>query len=304
MMRDQAAAAISVNDALLRSWPLPTPPADGDKECKGRILLVGGSPEMPGAILLAATAALHAGAGKLTVATAASVAQLIAARMPEARVIALPEDNRRRLQPNALQDSLAAQADRYDAVVIGPGMQADAMLLEDIAALLPLFVHAGVLLDACAMDVVRQPGWRNRAPDAGPPVLLTPHAGEMAHLTGHDKKAIQAAPQGAVAQASRDWQAVVALKGACTMVAMPDGQSWEHRGGNSGLGVSGSGDTLAGIIGGLIARGAPLQQAAVWGVALHARAGVALAERSGPIGYLARDLSAEVPRLMHRLASE
>jgi ADP-dependent NAD(P)H-hydrate dehydratase len=95
---------------------------------------------------------------------------------------------------------------------------------------------------------------------------------------------------------------VVALKGARTLIGTPDGKCWEHRGGNSGLGVSGSGDTLAGIIGGLIARGAPLAQAAVWGVALHARAGEALAGKSGPIGYLARDLSAEVPRLMHRLA--
>lgn len=295
---------VAVTDFLLRGWPLPMPPAGGDKEVKGRILVVGGSPEMPGAILLAATAALHAGAGKLTVATAASVAQLVAARMPEARVIALPEDAERHLLPGALQECLSEQADRYDAVVIGPGMQADESLLDDIVGLLRRFSAAKVLLDACAMDVVRLPAWRLRGPDAIPPVLLTPHAGEMAHLTGHDKDAIQAEPLDLLDECCRDWQAVVALKGARTLIATPDGQCWDHRGGNSGLGVSGSGDTLAGIIGGLTARGASLAQAAVWGVALHARAGVALAGKSGPIGYLARHLSSEVPGLMHRLSME
>ena len=68
-----------------------------------------------------------------------------------------------------------------------------------------------------------------------------------------------------------------------------------------GLAISGSGDMLAGIIAGLAARGASVEQAAVWGVALHARAGERLAERAGPLGYLARDLSAEVPGLMHAL---
>ena len=153
-------ALVPVNDYLLRNWPLPAPPAEGDKEMKGRILLVGGSPEMPGAILLAATAALHAGAGKLTVATAASVAPLVAARMPEARVIALAENADKTLRPGALQAGLEKQAGRYDAVVIGPGMEATEQLLDDIAALLPQFTEAGVLLDACAMDVVRQPAWR------------------------------------------------------------------------------------------------------------------------------------------------
>lgn len=293
---------IAVNDFLLTSWPLPSPPAEGDKEMKGRILLVGGSPEMPGAILLAATAALHAGAGKLTVATAASVAPLVAARMPEARVIALAEDANQRLKSGALQEGLAEQAGRYDAVVIGPGMQATQSLLDDIAALLPKFTEASVLLDACAMDVVRMPAWRDRPADTRPAVLLTPHAGEMAHLTGRAKEDIQADPDTILQQTSRDWDAVVALKGARTLIGTPDGDAWDHRGGNSGLGVSGSGDTLAGIIGGLIARGASLPQAAVWGVALHARAGETLAHKSGPIGYLARDLSAEVPRLMHRFA--
>ena len=84
-------------------------------------------------------------------------------------------------------------------------------------------------------------------------------------------------------------------------IATPDGDCWRHVGGQL-LGTSGSGDVLAGIIVGLAARGAPLAQAAVWGVALHARAGRALAERMGPLGYLAGELPAEIPMLMHKLS--
>src|ERR687894_785931 len=84
-------AVIDVDDEFLRRWPLPQPNVDGDKEERGRVLIIAGSREMPGALILAANAALHAGAGKLMVATAASVARLVAAAIPEARVVELPE---------------------------------------------------------------------------------------------------------------------------------------------------------------------------------------------------------------------
>ena len=102
---------------------------------------------------------------------------------------------------------------------------------------------------------------------------------------------------------ARLWNAVVALKGATTWIAAPDGPLWRHSGGNVGLAISGSGDVLAGLIAGLASRGAPVEQSALWGVALHARAGERLAVRAGPLGYLARDLSAEVPALMAAIAS-
>ena len=85
------------------------------------------------------------------------------------------------------------------------------------------------------------------------------------------------------------------------MIASPDGAAWIHEGGNAGLAMSGSGDTLAGIVAGLVARRVTLEQAAAWGVALHARAGEMLAERVGPLGYLARELAAEIPGLLERL---
>ena len=305
--------AIAVHDldaALLAGWPLPWPSADGDKELRGHVLIVGGSSEMPGAIILAATAALRAGAGKLTVATGASVAQLVALAMPEARVIGLPEHDSDGFTLDGLA-RLDPLADRIDAILIGPGMRDEAATARLVHALLPRLDAAGtnVVLDACAMGALLHPP--PGRPEGMPlrferPVILTPHCGEMAHLTGDDKDGIVACPDPQALRAARDWNAVVALKGARTVIATPDGQMWQHSGaGNIGLAISGSGDVLAGIIAGLVARGASPAQAACWGVALHARAGDRLAERcGGTLGYLAREISQEIPALLELAGRE
>jgi hydroxyethylthiazole kinase-like uncharacterized protein yjeF len=289
--------------------PLP----DGDKEERGRILVIAGSREMPGAVILAATAALHAGAGKLTIATGASVAQLVALAIPESRVIELPETAGGGIAPGAA-DALGAMASRFDAVLIGPGMQDESATCAFVLALLPKLKDVKVVLDACAMNVVRRQlqavdAYTNHAQQKyvasfASPVLLTPHAGEMAHLTAMDKDSVLADPCEAARIAARRWNAFVALKGATTFIAEPGGKVWRHEGGNVGLAISGSGDVLAGVIAGLAARGAPLEQATAWGVALHARAGDRLAERVGPLGYLARDLAGEVPGLMYLMGKD
>jgi ADP-dependent NAD(P)H-hydrate dehydratase len=287
-----------LNDDLLRQWPLPMPAADGDKEERGRILIVGGARQMPGAVILAANAAMRAGAGKLTIATGASVSQLVALAIPESRVIGMAETSGGGIALAAL-DALAEIASQFDAVLIGPGMQDETAIGDFVDALLPRLGSAKVVLDAYAMTIVQ----RRQPNDQAASLLLTPHAGEMAHLTGQSKEAVLAAPSEAAREAARRWNALVALKGATTFIATPDGQLWRHEGGNIGLAISGSGDTLAGIIAGLAARGAPLDQACAWGVALHARAGVRLAARFGPLGYLAREIAAEVPALMHALGA-
>lgn len=289
---------VEVDDACLRGWPLPQPDAGGDKEERGRVLVIAGSREMPGALILAANAALNAGAGKLAVATAASVARLVATALPEARVIDLAETEAGGIDRSAV-GRVRELLPQVDAVLIGPGMQDEPAICEFCAELLDHLSTSILVLDAAAMGVVRgpTPGIRNFRT----PTILTPHAGELAHLTGDDKGKICAQPAPAALSAARRWKAVVALKGATTFIAAPDGSLWRHAGGNVGLAISGSGDVLAGLIAGLASRGASAEQAAVWGVALHARAGVRLAARSGPLGYLARDLSAEVPALMGSL---
>lgn len=284
----------TVDEALLRGWPLPQPDEDSDKEDRGRVLVLAGSREMPGAAILAGTAALRAGAGKLVIATPQSVATLVAAAVPEARVIALPEGSEGAPTLFGLP-ALQAIAPSLAAVVIGPGMIGPASTMGFVQAVLPLFRNAVVLLDALAMDVAKAIARFEQ------PVILTPHAGEMAHLTGGDKQDMQADPQAHACRHAGAWNAVVAHKGATTCIAAPDGRCWTHHAQAPGLATSGSGDVLAGLVAGLAARGCPPEQAAVWGVALHARAGAALARRHGTLGLLARELAAEVPALMDEL---
>lgn len=287
--------AVVVNDTLLRAWPLPQPAPDGDKEERGRAALVAGSSQLPGAAWLSAIAALRAGGGKVAIATAANAAVPLGLRLPEARVLGLRESADGALLRDK-DDGVAELLEHADAVLLGPGLRGEAETLTLVRTLLAGRPHGNqcpVILDALAMSVVGTPLAR--------PVLLTPHAGEMAHLTGLSKADVCADMQGTVSAAAARWKAVVVLKGAVTWIATPDGRLWRHDLGNAGLAVSGSGDVLAGIVLGLAARGTPLEQAAVWGVAVHALAGCALAARIGRIGYLASELPAEVPAVLDRL---
>lgn len=283
----------ALTEALLARWPLPETARDADKEARGQVLVVAGSHEMPGAALLAATAALRAGAGKLIIAAPEQVAQGMALAIPEARVIGLATTRTGGFSTRDC-DRLAPLGERVSAVVLGPGMQDEAHSVAFVGTLLPLFRQSTVVLDAYAMSVAgRQPFEQ--------PVVMTPHAGEMAHLTGLTKEAVQADALATARAWAARWGACVALKGATTFVAQPDGTALRFDGGTPGLATSGSGDTLAGLIGGLAARGAGPLHACAWGVLLHARAGAALAQAHGTLGYLAREIPGQVPALIHAL---
>ena len=294
-MKPDDVPTFEVDPRLLREWPLPQPDAGADKEERGSTLVIAGSAEMPGAACLAATAALRAGAGKMAVATVAGIAPGLALLLAEARVLALPQTDAGGIAADAMAQ-IEQRLAKIDAVLIGPGLLDGAATRSFTRRLLKRATRAAIVVDALAMDAVFDVRRFERAP------LLTPHAGEMAHLTGLGKDEIDADPERHAREAALRWNAVVALKGSTTYIATPEGDCWRHASSQVGLGTSGSGDALAGIIVGLAARGAPLAQAAVWGVALHARAGRALAERMGPLGYLARELPAEIPALMDKLA--
>jgi len=288
-----------ITPEALRRWPLPQPSEAGDKEERGRVLVVGGSAEMPGAVILAATAALRAGAGKLQIATTRSIAQAVAVAVPEGRVFGLPETDTGALDPSAAE-AIAKRANAAQAVVIGPGLVDEETVSELLARLLPLLEGPLVILDAAALACLKKQPRCLQALSAG--AVLTPHAGEMASIRNTPKEEIVADPAGVARGAAAEMGAVTALKGAETFIAAPDGRLYCNRAGNVGLATSGSGDTLAGIVAGLAARGAEPLQAAVWGVYLHAAAGDRLAARVGPLGFLARELLAEIPALMAELA--
>jgi ADP-dependent NAD(P)H-hydrate dehydratase len=285
---------IDLDARLLRGWPLPEIPPEADKEVRGRVLVVAGSREIPGAALLAATAALRAGAGKLLIATGKSVALHMALAVPEARVIALPETAEGAFALEGI-DLLRSSAQACDAAVIGPGMMDEAGTRNFVDALLPMLSDAPVVLDALAMNVMKGKGRFAQA------LLLTPHAGEMAHLTGESKESVESDPRTMAGDASDKWNAMIALKGATTSIVSPEGGRWCHRGGGPGLATSGSGDVLAGLMAGLAAQKMPLEQACAWGVVLHALAGDRLARKLGPFGFMAREIPGEVPALMKKL---
>lgn len=291
--------AILITPQTLRRWPLPAPIRGGDKNARGRVLVVAGAPQMPGASVLAATAALRAGAGRLRIAVGRSIAPYVAIAVPESYVIALPETKSGGLALAAV-DELVQSANRFDAVLIGPGMMDKAAITRLLGRLLPQLERPGLVIDALALVALRADetllhGLAGRT-------VITPHAGEMAMILQEEKAAIEHDPQQTARDAAARLQTVVALKGRETFIAAPGADVYCNRAGNVGLATSGSGDTLAGIMVGLLARGATPQQAAVWATYLHGRAGDALARRIGPLGYLARELADEVPRLLAALA--
>jgi len=294
-------AATAVTPALMGRWALPQHDEGDDKEGRGRIFVVGGSAQIPGAILLAALASLRAGAGQLKIATAQSVAASIAVAVPEAWVLPLPESAEGGFDP-ACADEIAENANNANAVLFGPGMMDADATSRLLHAALPQIEKPTLVLDAAPLACLGDAPELLHSLNGN--VIVTPHAGEMAAMLGRTKAEIKADPQAAALEAAAKLKAVVAMKGSQTFIAAPDGRVYLNRYGNIGLATSGSGDTLAGIIAGLAARGADPVQATVWGVYLHARAGDALAKRVGPLGFLARELLAEIPALMHGLNKE
>jgi hydroxyethylthiazole kinase-like uncharacterized protein yjeF len=289
--RELITEPITVTYSILREWRLPEP--EGDKESRGRTLIVGGSDQTPGAVLLAAEAALRTGAGKLQVATVASLAPAVAVALPEALVLPLPEYGGD-IAPEAAEDILAL-ADGAAAVLIGPGIrnvdQCRALLGELVPKLRsPLVVDAGatayVGADHTALHCLE-----GRA-------VLTPNRKELALTLGIRRDEVEEDPAGATLELARRALVTVTSGGEESWTATPEGDLWRDQAGNVGLGVSGSGDVLAGIVCGLVARGATPAQAAVWAAHLHGRAGDRLASAIGRVGFLARELPPEVPRVL------
>lgn len=284
---------IRITPAVLRGWPLPPLDDRKGKVARGQVLVVGGSTEIPGAAMLAAIAALRAGAGTLVIATSAEVAPLVAVAVPEARVIGLRVSASGELAATSTRD-LRAELEGSAAVLVGPGMRdpGAAATLFKLAA--KLHSQALFVVDAGALKALDGP--------RPPRVIITPHVGEMAALVDREVDDVMADPREVAREAASAFGVIAVLKGQITQLAAPDGSAYANDAGNLGLGTSGSGDTLSGVIAGLGARGADAMQAAVWGVHVHALAGERLAQRVAPLGFLARELLAEIPALVASFA--
>ena len=286
-----------VTPQVLRAWPLPEPA--GGKNGRGSILVIGGSTETLGAVLLAAEAAMRAGAGKLQVATVSSLAPFAAAALPEALVRGLPETDGGAIAADAA-DVVRDLAESADAVLIGPGM-ADKDATEAFGKRLLPHLGGPLALDALGLSCVTADDTCVHHLDGR--VVLTPNPMEIGYALHAEEEDVADDPAAATLDLAGRTRAVVGLGGAVSWVAAPGGELWQDESGNAGLGVSGAGDVRAGITGGLLARGADPAQAAVWAAYLHGRCGERLASSVGPLGFLARELPAEIPRALAEVAT-
>jgi hydroxyethylthiazole kinase-like uncharacterized protein yjeF len=286
-----------VSASLYADWPLPEP--GSSKHARGTVLMVGGSSSVPGAMLLAGEAALRAGGGKLQVATTDSVAAQMAVTIPEALVSRTPE-----LQTGDISPEAAAQvlelAESATAILLGPGITSPDAATRLLREIVPELASQKVVVDALGSAYVTSDA--ECLHHLGTTAVLTVNPSEVALTLGVEQDEVDGDPLAATVELARRARAVVLCGGAEKHVANPGGQTWRISTGNPGLGVSGSGDVQAGIVTGLLARGADPEQAAVWGAWLHGASGDALAESVGPVGYLARELPAVVPRLLADLA--
>jgi NAD(P)H-hydrate epimerase len=277
--------ALEINFELLRTMPLPQYDDDAHKATRGKLLVIAGSQRLPGPAILAARAALRAGCGTVRVAAPQSLAMAIGIAVPELMMIPLPEKDGH-ISQYALP-FLQDQIEPCDAVVIGPGLDENPEsddLVSDFLANCPL----PAVVDAQALCALGE----KPKDKATAPRIFTPHDGEMEKLTGKPFGDDRAKAAKAFAKARG---VTLVLKARETFIAAPDGPLYINKAGSRALGTAGSGDTLAGIIGSLLAQGMEATAAAVWGVHLHALVGEALEEDMGADGILAGDFVARLP---------
>lgn len=282
-----------ITSRLLARLPLPRLPAEADKERRGRVLVVGGSATLAGSVALAAEAALRAGAGKVQVLTPAPAAPVMATLVPEAWVGPVSATRAGGFrQPSLLQ---WMPAEPPHALLIGPGLATnqDGVLVAQSLASQHRDVPA--VVDAMALQGLTRFLRGRRAP-----VVITPHAGEMAALCSRTKDQVLAEPLRWARYAAERFGVVVLLKGRHSFVAAPDGTAWRSQSGNLGLATAGSGDVLAGILAAVLARRTEPVRAAMWATHVHGRCGDLLAKTVGPLGWLARDILPIIPQALRQ----
>ena len=291
-----------ITPELVRSL-LPQRPLEGHKGTFGRLLVVAGSRSYVGATILACSGAFRTGAGLVTLAAPRSVDAIAANRVIEATHLPLPETEAGGIASQSVSTVREAMGG-YEALLMGCGLGQEsevdafvqALLLQEPRPEMP------AILDADALNILaRLPNWWEQLKA---PAVLTPHPGEMARLTGLSTAQVQAARLDTTREAAKRWGQVVVLKGAFTVVASPEGTTRLSPYANPALASAGTGDVLAGAIGGLLAQGLSPLDAATCGVYLHAAAAEELRADFGEAGLVASDLLPEIPRRMRGMAKE
>jgi hydroxyethylthiazole kinase-like uncharacterized protein yjeF len=284
-------------DADLIRPVLPARPLDSNKGTFGKALVLAGSPRFPGAAYLVAGAAARIGTGLVTLAVAPELVPVYVTMLPEAVYHPLPEASAPpEERARALLDGLAD----HHALVIGPGLgqeEPTRALVEHVLAglrALPASERPRLIIDADGLNILAgMERWHELVPEQ---TVITPHPGEMSRLLGGERVSGGGADRLEVARrAAAAWGCFVVLKGACTLVAAPEGALRVNWPPNPALATAGTGDVLAGTLCGLLAQGLAPLEAASAAVYVHGRAGLQLRERLGDVGVLAGDLLTELP---------
>ena len=269
-------------------------PRDSHKGTFGSVLALAGSARYRGAALLAAEGALRAGAGLVTLASVEPVLAAASARLPECCLLPCIDGAEGGISPESLS---LLRRQKAAVLLAGPGLgytaQSTARAAETrtlIQQLLSGFAGCAVL-DADGLNAAAgllsagQP-----LPHPAGALVLTPHPGEMARLTGLSTGAVNADREGIARRFAQQWDAVVLLKGMRTIIAAPDGRCFVNPTGNPGLARGGSGDALAGILAALLACGLEAADAAACAAWLHGAAADRAAAQRGEYGMLPQDL--------------
>jgi len=270
---------------------------DANKGSYGHVLVIGGSVGKAGAAAMAGFSALRAGAGLSTIATPTSVLATVAGFHPEVMTEALPETDEGTISLRALDASLHALLERKTVIAVGPGISRHRETAEFVRAVVkPGVVPANVpiVLDADALNAFE--GNAEQLSGRGRSLVITPHPGEMARLTGLSVAEIQANRLDVARSFAREHELIVVLKGHRTLTASPDGAVWVNSTGNPGMATGGTGDVLTGMVAGLIAQHPRrVLDATALAVYLHGRAGDLASEAVGEKSLVATDLVRFLP---------
>lgn len=268
---------------------------DSHKGTYGHVLLIGGSEDKPGAVLLSGRAVLRTGAGLATVALPDKAFRKFPKNFLELMFVPLTSHRSGTLSKTAWTKLLKA-AEGKKTVAIGPGLGVNA----DTKALVKnaiLKLDVPLILDADALNALSLADLKKRKS----PAILTPHPGEMSRLTGLSTAKIQKDRIGIARDFAVANGVLLVLKGSRTVTATPAGKVFVNSTGNPGMATAGMGDVLTGVIASLIAQGLEPERAAVAGVYLHGRAGDRVAERLGDRGLLASDVIDEMPQALKEI---
>ena len=267
----------TVVDERVASSLLPARPVDGHKGTFGKVLVVAGSRRYIGAVALAAEAAYRSGAGLVTVATTVQLINTVAGQLREPTWLPLP-DVEGAIAASAA-DALIEAADGYDSLLLGCGLGNHESTRAFLRRLFARGSLPPLVLDADALNLLSQEAeWWARLPSDA---IITPHPGELARLTGLSAAAINADRWTVARQCANEWNLVLLLKGAHTLIAAPDGGISVLPFKTDALSTAGAGDVLAGLIAGLRAQGLNAFDSARLGAYVHGSAGKIAAETIG-----------------------